>query len=156
MLNQKNQSNMKKLLVLVIVATTCLTAYCQKGYSDFDTIANVLVKTKIAHANSKDNASPLELSLYFQNIGTNDVIVRYQIFIEDNNGDRRHSGKKEVKLKHGQKQFGKISGLSYELFGQDIADYETGARKWYFTILEVKDMYTGELISTSSRVKDVD
>ena len=101
---------MKKLLVLVIVATTCLSAFCQKGYSDFDSVANVLIKTKIAHANSKDDSSPLELSLYFQNNGNADVIVRYQIFIEDNNGEKRHSGKKEVKLKHGQKQFGKISG----------------------------------------------
>ena len=136
---------MKKLLVLVIVATTCLSAFCQKGYSDFDSVANVLIKTKIAHANSKDDSSPLELSLYFQNNGNADVIVRYQIFIEDNNGEKRHSGKKEVKLKHGQKQFGKISGLTYELFGSSIDAYASGERKWYFTILEIKDMYTGEL-----------
>lgn len=145
---------MKKLLVLVIVATTCLSAFCQKGYSDFDSVANVLIKTKIAHANSKDDSSPLELSLYFQNNGTADVIVRYQIFIEDNNGEKRHSGKKEVKLKHGQKQFGKISGLTYELFGSSIDAYASGERKWYFTILEIKDMYTGELIATSDKVID--
>lgn len=145
---------MKKLLVLVIVATTCITAFCQKGYSDFDTIANVLVKSKIAHANSKDDSSPLELSLYFQNNGTTDVIVRYQIFIEDNNGEKRHSGKKEVKLKHGQKQFGKISNLTYELFGSSIDAYASGERKWYFTILEIKDMYTGELIATSNKVEE--
>lgn len=145
---------MKKLLVLVIVATTCLSAFCQKGYSDFDSVANVLIKTKIAHANSKDDSSPLELSLYFQNNGNADVIVRYQIFIEDNNGEKRHSGKKEVKLKHGQKQFGKISGLTYELFGSSIDAYASGERKWYFTILEIKDMYTGELISTSDKVVD--
>lgn len=147
---------MKKLLVLVIVATTCLSAFCQKGYSDFDSVANVLVKAKIAHTNSKDNNSPLELSLYFQNVGATDVIVRYQIFIDDNNGDRRHSGKKEVKLKHGQKQFGKISGLAYELFGTNIDDYVSGERKWYFTILEIKDMYTGEVIATSDKVVEVD
>ena len=145
---------MKKLLVLVIVATTCMSAFCQKGYSDFDSVANVLIKTKIAHANSKDDSSPLELSLYFQNNGTADVIVRYQIFIEDNNGEKRHSGKKEVKLKHGQKQFGKISGLTYELFGSSIDAYSSGERKWYFTILEIKDMYTGELIATSNKVVD--
>ncbi|MBR4583816.1 MAG: hypothetical protein IKO34_08425 [Bacteroidales bacterium] len=145
---------MKKLLVLVIVATTCLSAFCQKGYSDFDSVANVLIKTKIAHANSKDDSSPLELSLYFQNNGNADVIVRYQIFIEDNNGEKRHSGKKEVKLKHGQKQFGKISGLTYELFGSSIDAYASGERKWYFTILEIKDMYTGELIATSDKVVD--
>lgn len=145
---------MKKLLVLVIVATTCLSAFCQKGYSDFDSVANVLIKTKIAHANSKDYSSPLELSLYFQNNGNADVIVRYQIFIEDNNGEKRHSGKKEVKLKHGQKQFGKISGLTYELFGSSIDAYASGERKWYFTILEIKDMYTGELIATSDKVVD--
>ena len=145
---------MKKLLVLVIVATTCLSAFCQKGYSDFDSVANVLIKTKIAHANSKDDSSPLELSLYFQNNGNADVIVRYQIFIEDNNGEKRHSGKKEVKLKHGQKQFGKISGLTYELFGSSIDAYASGERKWYFTILELKDMYTGELIATSDKVVD--
>ena len=145
---------MKKLLVLVIVATTCLSAFCQKGYSDFDSVANVLIKTKIAHANSKDDSSPLELSLYFQNNGTADVIVRYQIFIEDNNGEKRHSGKKEVKLKHGQKQFGKISGLTYELFGSSIDAYSSGERKWYFTILEIKDMYTGEQIATSNKVVD--
>lgn len=143
---------MKKLLV--IVATTCLSAFCQKGYSDFDSVANVLIKTKIAHANSKDDSSPLELSLYFQNNGNADVIVRYQIFIEDNNGEKRHSGKKEVKLKHGQKQFGKISGLTYELFGSSIDAYASGERKWYFTILEIKDMYTGELIATSDKVVD--
>ena len=147
---------MKKLLVLVIVATTCLTAFCQNGYSDYDTVANVLVKTKITHTNNKDANSPLELALYFQNIGTTDVIVRYQIFIEDNNGDKRHSGKKEVKLKHGQKQFGKISGLSYELFGTSIGAYENGERKWYFTILEVKDMITGELIATSNKTEEVE
>ena len=147
---------MKKLLVLVIVATTCLTAYCQKGYSDFDTVADVLVKTKIGHANSKDDNSPLELALSFQNIGTADVIVRYQVFIDDNNGDRRHSGKKEVKLKHGQKQFGKISGLTYELFGSSIDAYVSGERKWYFTILEIKDMYTGEVIATSNKVEEVE
>ena len=145
---------MKKLLVLVIVATTCLSAFCQKGYSDFDSVANVLIKTKIAHASSKDDSSPLELSLYFQNNGNADVIVRYQIFIEDNNGEKRHSGKKEVKLKHGQKQFGKISGLTYELFGSSIDAYASGERKWYFTILEIKDMYTGELIATSDKVVD--
>ncbi|MBO7571390.1 MAG: hypothetical protein J6T48_04460 [Bacteroidales bacterium] len=147
---------MKKLLVLVIVATTCLTAFCQKGYSDFDSVANVLVKTKIAHTSAKDDNSPLELSLYFQNVGSTDVIVRYQIFIEDNNGDKRHSGKKEVKLKHGQKQFGKISNLSYELFGTSINSYADGERKWYFTILEIKDMYTGEVIATSDKVEEVE
>ena len=114
----------------------------------------MLVKSKIAHANSKDDSSPLELSLYFQNNGTTDVIVRYQIFIEDNNGEKRHSGKKEVKLKHGQKQFGKISGLAYELFGTSIDAYASGERKWYFTILEIKDMYTGELIATSNKVEE--
>ena len=80
--------------------------------------------------------------------------MRYQIFIEDNNGEKRHSGKKEVKLKHGQKQFGKISGLTYELFGSSIDAYASGERKWYFTILEIKDMYTGELIATSDKVVD--
>ena len=147
---------MKKLLVLAIIATSCLSAFCQKGYSDFDTVANVLVKTKIGHANSKDTSSPLELSLYFQNTGSTDVIVRYQIFIEDNNGDKRHSGKKEVKLKVGQKQAGKISNLAYELFGTNIDDYVSGERKWYFTILEVKDLTTGEVIATSNKVQEVD
>ena len=145
---------MKRLVLFVAIAIASITAFGQKGYTDFDSVANVLIKTKIAHANSKDTNTPLELSLYFQNIGTTDVIVRYQIFIEDNNGDKRHSGKKEVKLKHGQKQFGKISNLTYELFGSSIDAYSSGERKWYFTILEIKDMLTGEVIATSSKVEE--
>jgi len=145
---------MKKLVLFVAVAIASLTALGQKGYTDFDTVANVLVKTKIAHANSKDDSSPLELSLYFQNIGTKNVIVRYEIFIKDGNGEIRHSGKKEKRLNVGQKQMGKISGLNYELIGSNIHDYESGEKQWYFTLLEVKDAETGEVIATSEKTRE--
>ena len=144
---------MKKFVLFFALAIASLITFGQKGYTDFDTVANVLVKTKIAHANSKDNNSPLELSLYFQNIGTTEVIVRYEIFIVADN-DKRHSGKKEIKVKPGQKQAGKISNLAYELIGTNIHDYESGAKQWYFTILEVKDAATGEVIATSSKTDE--
>jgi len=145
---------MKRIILLVAVAIASLTAFGQKGYSDFDTVADVLVKTKVAHANSKDATSPLELSLYFQNIGTKDVIVRYEIFIEDSKGEIRHSGKKEVKVKIGQKQAGKISNLAYELIGTNIDDYVSGENRWYFKTLEVTDAGTGEVIATSNKTED--
>lgn len=145
---------MKRLVLLVAVAIASLTAFGQKGYTDFDTVADVLVKTKIGHANSKDDSSPLELSLYFQNIGTKNVIVRYEIFITGSNGEIRHSGKKEVKVKPGQKQAGKISNLAYELIGNSIHDYESGENQWYFSILEVKDADTGEVIATSEKTRE--
>lgn len=154
MLNQKIQSNMKRLVFFVAIAIFSMTAFGQKGYSDFDTVADVLVKTKISHANSKDDSSPLELSLYFQNNGTRDVVVRYEIYIENNDGEIRHSGKKEVKLRHGQKQFGKISNLTYTMFGTNIDDYASGERKWYFKILEIKDLVTGEVIATSEKIEE--
>ena len=67
---------MKRLVLFVAVAIASLTAFGQKDYADFDNLADVLIKTKIAHAKSKDANSPLELSLYFQNTRTNNVIVR--------------------------------------------------------------------------------
>jgi len=147
---------MKKLIIFAVIAFASLTTFAQKDYSDFDTVADVLIRTKIRNASNNDPNSPLELSLYFQNVGTTDVIVRYEIFIEDDNGDKRHTGKKEVKLRKGQKQAGKISNLAYELFGTNKEDYESGERKWYFTLLEVKDMTTGEVIATSNKVKELD
>lgn len=154
MLNQKKQNNMKRLVLFVAIAIASLTAFAQNGYKDFDTVANVLVKTKMAHANSKDINSPLELSLYFQNIGTRDVVVRYEIFIEDNNGELRHSGKKEIRVRPGHKQAGKLSNLTYELIGTNIHDYESGEYQWYFTTLEVKDAITGEVIATSEKTEE--
>lgn len=145
---------MKRLVLFVAVAIASMTAFGQKDYADFDNLADVLIKTKIAHAKSKDANSPLELSLYFQNTGTKNVIVRYEIFIKDSNGEMRHSGKKEKKLNAGQKQVGKISGLSYELIGANINDYASGEKQWYFTLLEIKDAETGEVIATSEKTRE--
>ena len=66
----------------------------------------------------------------------------------------RHSGKKEKKLNAGQKQVGKISGLSYELIGTNIDDYASGEKQWYFTLLEIKDAETGEVIATSEKTRE--
>ena len=154
MSNRKNQSKMKRLILFVAIAIASLTAFGQKDYTDFDTLADVQIKTKIAHAKSKDASSPLELSLFFQNTGTKNVIVRYEIFIKDSNGEMRHSGKKEKRLNAGQKQFGKISGLTYELIGTNIDDYVSGEKQWYFTLLEIKDAETGEVIATSEKTRE--
>lgn len=145
---------MKKLVLLIAIAIVSVSAYCQKGYTDFDTVANVLVKTKVAHANSKDDSSPLELSLFFQNIGTKDIIVSYEIFIESGATEKRHSGHKEIKVKPNQKQAGKISNLAFELIGTDINDYATGEKQWYFGTLEVKDAETGEVIESSKKIRE--
>ena len=145
---------MKRLVLFVAIAIASLTAFGQKDYVDFENIADVLIKTKITHAKSKDASSPLELSLYFQNNGTKNVIVRYEIFIKDSNGEMRHSGKKEKRLNVGQKQVGKISGLNYELIGTNIHDYESGEKQWYFTLLEIKDAETGEVIATSEKTRE--
>lgn len=145
---------MRKLVLLIAIAIFSIPVFAQKGYTDFDTIANVLVKTKVAHLNSKDATSPLELSLYFQNTGTTDVIVSYEIFIESGMTEKRHSGHKEIKVKPNQKQYGKLSNLAYELIGTDAADYETGEKQWYFTTLEVKDAATGEVLETSKRIRE--
>ncbi len=154
MSNQKIQSKMKRLILFVAVAIASLTAFGQKGFTDFDTVADVLVKSKIAHANSKDDSTPLELSLFLQNIGTRNVIVRYEIYIESSNGELRRSGKKEIKIKPAQKQAGKISGLSYTLPGSSIDDYASGENRWYFTMLDVIDAESGEVIARSSKIKD--
>ena len=154
MSNQRNQSKMKRLVLFVAIAIASLTAFGQKDYTDFDNLADVQIKTKIAHTKSKDASSPLELSLYFQNTGTKNVIVRYEIFIKDSNGEMRHSGKKEKMLNAGQKQVGKISGLSYELIGTNIDDYMSGEKQWYFTLLEIKDAETGEVIATSEKTRE--
>ena len=145
---------MKKLVLLIAIAIVSVSAYCQKGYNDFDTVGNVLVKTKIAHTNSKDANSPLELSLFFQNIGTKEVVVCYELFIESGMKEKRHSGHKEVKVKPNQKQAGKISNLAYELIGTNISDYETGENQWYFGTLEVKDAETGEVIESSKKIRE--
>lgn len=154
MSNQKKQSKMKRLVLFVAIAIASLTTFGQKGYTDFETVADVLVKTKVSHAKSNDTNTPLELSLYFQNAGTKNVIVRYEVFIKDSNGEMRHSGKKEVRVRPGQKQSGKLSGLTYELIGTNIHDYESGEKQWYFTLLEVKDAETGEVIATSEKTRE--
>lgn len=146
---------MKKFVLLTAIAIASFTAFGQKGYTEFDTLSNILVKTKLAHANSKDATSPLELSLFFQNTGTTEVFVCYEIYIEDEESDEiRHSGHKEIKVKPGQKQAGKISNLTYQLIGNSADEYTNGSKRWYFKSLQIKDAATGEIIATSSKVEE--
>ncbi len=145
---------MRKFVLLIAIAIFSIPVFAQKGYTEFDTIANVLVKTKVAHLNAKDDTSPLELSLYFQNMGTAEVTVSYEVFIENGMTEKRHTGHKEIKVKPNQKQYGKLSNLAYQLIGTNAADYETGEKQWYFTTLEVKDATTGEVIESSKKIRE--
>ncbi len=158
MLNHKLKeipNNMKRLVLLVAIAIASITVFGQKGYADFETLADVQIKTKLAHSNSKDASSPIELSLFFQNTGTTEVVVCYELYIEDEeSGEIRHSGHKEIKVKPGQKQAGKISNLAYELLGKNIEDYTNGNKRWYFKSLLVKNFATGEVIATSSKTEE--
>ena len=40
------------------------------------------------------------------------------------------------------------------MFGTNIDDYASGERKWYFKILEIKDLVTGEVIATSEKIEE--
>lgn len=146
---------MKKFAVLIALLTISFMSYCQKGYQDFDSISGVVIKTKIAKVNTKKADSPIELSLYFQNLGTRTIDVLYEIHITDGK-NLRFSGKKTVNIRPNQKQFGKISNLNYELIGLDMGDYEIGAKQWHFTTLEIKDAETGESLGVSSKIADID
>ena len=158
MLNQlqkERPSNMKKLVLLVAIAIASITAFGQKDYTDFETLADIQIKTKLAHSKAKDASSPIELSLFFQNTGTTEVIVCYELYIEDEeSGEIRHSGHKKITVRPGQKQFGKISNLTYELMGKNIDDYSNGNKRWYFKSLQVKNSATGEVIATSSKTEE--
>ena len=148
-------SNMKKLVLIVAIAIASFSVFGQNGYTDFETLADIQIKTKLAHSKAKDASSPIELSLFFQNTGTTEAIVCYELYIEDEeSGEIRHSGHKTVKVRPGQKQMGKISNLCYELVGKNIDDYTNGKKRWYFKSLLVKDSATGEVIATSSKTEE--
>ncbi len=146
---------MKKIILVIAFVSAVFSVFSQKNYGDFDTVANVVVKTKIAHAKAKDTTSNIELSIFFQNIGTKEIVLSYEIYITDGE-EIRHSGLKTMNIRPQQKQAGKISGLNYTLIGNNIDDYITGAKQWHFTTLEVKDADTGEILGTSKKVRDKD
>ncbi|MBO4613911.1 MAG: hypothetical protein J5709_02205 [Bacteroidales bacterium] len=146
---------MKKLVLIIAIAIASLAAFGQNGYVDFETLGDIQIKTKLAHAKAKDASSPIELSLFFQNTGTTEVIVCYELYIEDEeSGEIRHSGHKKIKVRPGQKQMGKISNLTYELVGTKIEDYTNGKKRWYFKSLQIKDAVTDEVIATSSKTEE--